>query len=203
MVSLPLPNHCFIRRSVTSSPPAPLYSNHMSSAIAPAKRHEKVAAAKTCRLAEHYSLHAKHVPPLQVGQPVVLQNQYAPLMWRWDRTGSIVECLPPQYRIRLDWSGRITIGNRRFLRLTHTQGARNPPNNPPPAPGLLLAQPADPQQHPPVVPPNPPCPQSLGTRSHKSPGGALGQVSYGGVQLWGPNPYPVLGKAGLRRHTLF
>ena len=35
------------------------------------------------------------------------------------------------------------------------------------------------------------------------PGGALGQVSYGGVQLWGPNPYPILGKAGLRKHTLF
>ena len=35
------------------------------------------------------------------------------------------------------------------------------------------------------------------------PGGALGQVSYGGVQLRGPNPYPILGKAGLRKHTLF
>ena len=33
-------------------------------------------------------------------------------------------------------------------------------------------------------------------------GGALGQVSYGGVQLRGPNPYPILGKAGLRKHTL-
>ena len=36
-----------------------------------------------------------------------------------------------------------------------------------------------------------------------TPGGALGQVSYGGVQLRGPNPYPILGKAGLRKHTLF
>ena len=34
-------------------------------------------------------------------------------------------------------------------------------------------------------------------------GGTLGQVSYGGVQLRGPNPYPILGKAGLRKHTLF
>ena len=34
-------------------------------------------------------------------------------------------------------------------------------------------------------------------------GGALGQVLYGGVQLRGPNPYPILGKAGLRKHTLF
>ena len=34
-------------------------------------------------------------------------------------------------------------------------------------------------------------------------GGALGQVSYGVVQLRGPNPYPILGKAGLRKHTLF
>ena len=136
--------------------------------IAAAKRREKVAAAKTCRLAERYNLHAKNLPPLQVGQHVVLQNQYGPRMRRWDRTGRIVECLGPrQYRIRLDGSGRITIRNRRFLRLTHTQGAPNPPNNPPPAPGLLLAQPAAPQQHPPVVPPNPPRPQSLGTRSHQ------------------------------------
>ena len=37
----------------------------------------------------------------------------------------------------------------------------------------------------------------------ENPGGALGQVSYGGVQLRGPNPYPILGKAGLRKHTLF
>ena len=36
-----------------------------------------------------------------------------------------------------------------------------------------------------------------------SPGGALSQVSYGGVQLRGPNPYPILGKTGLRKHTLF
>ena len=34
-------------------------------------------------------------------------------------------------------------------------------------------------------------------------GGGLGQVSYGGVQLRGPNPYPILGKTGLRKHTLF
>ena len=34
-------------------------------------------------------------------------------------------------------------------------------------------------------------------------GGALDQVSYGGVQLRGPNPYPILGKAGLGKHTLF
>ena len=31
----------------------------------------------------------------------------------------------------------------------------------------------------------------------------IGQVSYGGVQLRGPNPYPILGKAGPRKHTLF
>ena len=40
-------------------------------------------------------------------------------------------------------------------------------------------------------------------QNQAEPGGALGQVSYGGVQLRGPNPYPILGKAGLRKHTLF
>ena len=33
-------------------------------------------------------------------------------------------------------------------------------------------------------------------------GGGLGQVSYGGVQLRGPNPYPILGKAGLRKENI-
>ena len=42
----------------------------------------------------------------------------------------------------------------------------------------------------------PPCGETGG-------GGALGQVSYGDVQLRGPNPYPILGKTGLRKHTLF
>ena len=39
--------------------------------------------------------------------------------------------------------------------------------------------------------------------SNKPPGGALGQVPYGGVQLRGPSPYPILGKAGLQKHILF
>ena len=33
MVALPLPNYCFIGRSVTSCPPTPLYSNHMPSGL--------------------------------------------------------------------------------------------------------------------------------------------------------------------------
>ena len=44
--------------------------------IAAAKCQEKVAVAKTCRLAERYKLYAKNLAPLQVGQHVVLQNQY-------------------------------------------------------------------------------------------------------------------------------
>ena len=36
-----------------------------------------------------------------------------------------------------------------------------------------------------------------------TPGGTLGQVSYGGCSSEGPHPYPILGKAGLQKHTLF
>ena len=43
----------------------------------------------------------------------------------------------------------------------------------------------------------------ISTACIRPPGGALGQVSYGGVQLRGSNPYPIVGKAGLRKHTLF
>ena len=43
---------------------------------------------------------------------------------------------------------------------------------------------------------------TLGWKGAQARGGALGQVSYGGVQLRG-NPYPILEKAGLRKHTLF
>ena len=34
-------------------------------------------------------------------------------------------------------------------------------------------------------------------------GGTRAGSSNGGVQLRGPNPYPILGKAGLPKHTLF
>ena len=55
--------------------------------------------------------------PLQVGDPVAVQNQTGNHPSRWDKTGFVVETLPHrQYRIRIDGSRRLTLRNRRFIR---------------------------------------------------------------------------------------
>ena len=61
----------------------------------------------------------KTLAPLQVGQNVNVQNQTRPKPLRWERTGVIVQTLPHrQYHIKMDGSGRLTLRNRKFLRLT-------------------------------------------------------------------------------------
>ena len=61
----------------------------------------------------------KTLAPLQVGQNVNVQNQTGPKPLRWERTGVIVQTLPnQQYYIKMDGSGRLTLRNRKFLKLT-------------------------------------------------------------------------------------
>ena len=56
--------------------------------------------------------------PLSVGDSVQVQNQVGNRPRRWYATGTIVECLPHrQYRVVLDGSRRVTLRNRKFLRL--------------------------------------------------------------------------------------
>ena len=64
-----------------------------------------------------WSEHSKDLPPLRVGDHVLVQNQHGPYPTRWDRRGVVIEVLQHhQYRVRLDGSRTPTLRNRRFLR---------------------------------------------------------------------------------------
>ena len=61
----------------------------------------------------NYDTKSHALAPLAVQTNVRIQSHK-----RWDRTGRVVEVLPNrQYRIRIDGSGRVTLRNRRFLRV--------------------------------------------------------------------------------------
>jgi hypothetical protein len=63
-----------------------------------------------------------HLPVLQVGDHVSLQNQYGNQPGKWSNTGIIVEVHPNhQYGVMLDGSRRTTLRNRKFLRKLQTK----------------------------------------------------------------------------------
>ena len=67
------------------------------------------------------------VPPLVVGNCVRLQNMVGPHPTKWDRTGIVVEVRQfDQYVVRVDGSGRVTLRNRKYLRLYTPHIARAP-----------------------------------------------------------------------------
>ena len=79
----------------------------------------ELALAKRCsKVLEKLSEHVKDLPALKVGDLVAVQNQLGNNPRRWDRRGVIVEVLPHrQYKILLDGSRRLTLRNRKFIRL--------------------------------------------------------------------------------------
>ena len=71
------------------------------------------------RGAEKWTEHTRSLKPLQLGEKVIVQNQYGAgkIAKKWDRTGQVVEDLGyNKYRIRIDGSGRISDRNRQYLR---------------------------------------------------------------------------------------
>ena len=91
-----------------------------------ARIQEKFSSADTFR----------RLTPLQPGARVRIQNQASN---RWDRTGVVTETLPHrQYTVKLDGSGRISLRNRRHLRLSGppTPEASQTPTTTPPTPGV-------------------------------------------------------------------
>ena len=77
--------------------------------VALRNRHQKVC--------EKLTEHTQHLPALEVGDTVRLQNQRGPQPLKWDRTGVVVEVKQfDQYIVRVDGSGRATLRNRKFLR---------------------------------------------------------------------------------------
>ena len=69
------------------------------------------------RTSEALSRHSRPLPPLTVGDRCYVQNQTGNFPKRWDRSGTVVECLGhDSYSVKIDGSGRITKRNRQFLR---------------------------------------------------------------------------------------
>ena len=67
---------------------------------------------------EDLSEHARPLVPLRHGDHVMLQNQRGRHPNKWDSSGVIVETKPnDQYVVKITGSGRLTLRNRRFLRL--------------------------------------------------------------------------------------
>ena len=66
---------------------------------------------------EKLSEHAKDLPPLSVGDAVLVQNQLGNNPRRWEKRGVVVQVLPHrQYKVMMDGSRRISLRNRKFLR---------------------------------------------------------------------------------------
>ena len=69
--------------------------------------------------ADHERLRTRtaDLPPLKVGQTVLVQNQTGNHPLQWDRRGVVMEVLPfRQYKVMLDGSRQLTLRNRKFLR---------------------------------------------------------------------------------------
>ena len=66
---------------------------------------------------EQWSAHARNLPPLKVGDDVMVQNQRGNYPRRWDKRGVVVEVLPhDQHQVRVEGSRKLTLRNQRYLR---------------------------------------------------------------------------------------
>ena len=70
------------------------------------------------RIAQRYNQTTTLLQPLPLGCSVLIQNRGNYRRNKWDRSGTIVQSHPHrQYSIRLHGSGRVTLQNRRFLKM--------------------------------------------------------------------------------------
>ena len=89
--------------------------------ITSATEREKMLAQRNKSMEEAYNRISRELRPLEVRDRICIQNGK-----RWDRTGRIVEVMPNrQYRVRVDGSGRVTLRNRRFLRLIRNEAQQH------------------------------------------------------------------------------
>ena len=78
---------------------------------------ENALARRGVKIKDKLNEHSKDLPPLSVGDSVLIQNQLGNHPKRWEKRGTVVEVLPHrQYRVRVDGSRRITLRNRQFLK---------------------------------------------------------------------------------------
>ena len=75
--------------------------------------------------------HSKSLPPLKLGDRVVMQNQNGQRPNKWERTGNVVEIRDfDKYIVKVDGSGRLTMRNRRFLKPIFIDGTMFGPIKP-------------------------------------------------------------------------
>ena len=81
------------------------------------------AKREDCFLRRHYakaedlSLHSKHLSPLHIGDNVYIQDQSGNTPKKWNKSGTVLECLPhDSFLVKVDGSGNVTKRNRKFLR---------------------------------------------------------------------------------------
>ena len=132
---------------------------------------EDALKTRMTRTVESLTEHCRQLSPLSVADKVFLQIQIGHAPKKWDRSGTVVECLGCDM-VKVDGSGRPTMRNRRFLRTfrpvstclsvpapTHNtlvySGSASPPGSAPagvpeagfPSPSLRPAIPACHQLH--------------------------------------------------------
>ena len=148
--------------------------------------------------ADHERLCARtaDLPPLRIGQSVLVQNQAGNHPRQWDHRGTVIEALPfRQYWIRLDGSRRLTLRNRKFLRVfTPVTPASSVPTRVPatvPYPGPPMPASPRPTSTPPA--PHSPSSEPPGSRTEPPPTAGPLQPAFGPPAprpAW-PNPAPL------------
>ena len=108
------PAQLLLHRQLRDSVPAnPKYYRLHKEWVLSAKERERLYAKRNLQIESNYNQKAHNLSPLNVGSFVRIQSK-----GKWDRTGSVVEVLPNrQYRVKVDGSWRVTLRNRRFLKL--------------------------------------------------------------------------------------
>ena len=81
------------------------------------KQKESALRHRCHRNSEVLKEHCKQLPPLTDGDSCYIQNQVGNYPNRWDRSGTVVQCLDhDSYLVKVDGSGRLSRRNRQFLR---------------------------------------------------------------------------------------
>ena len=79
---------------------------------------------------ENLNEHTRPLAPLRHGDHVLIQNQRGRYPNKWDHSGTIVETKPnDQYVVKVAGSGRLTLRNRRFLRVYQKHNLLNSSSN--------------------------------------------------------------------------
>ena len=79
---------------------------------------EMALGRRSMKAEKQWSEHTRALPPLKVGDSVMIQNQRGNHPLRWDKRGTVMKCEGfDQYQVMVDGSRRLTRRNRKFLRM--------------------------------------------------------------------------------------